>query len=209
MQTDKHRSQCFFDHNHQISNSTHCHHKTYITTALGGLMSNRLSLQRLLNPADSHLEARAWPGRYTCTAAAVGAMFGIKPDDPLNYFIGGCAGGLILGAYAHRYGTVTVGCIYMGTTATLFKIGKLEGWEFSATPKSVSRSLVANKHCVSLCPQKEKKKKKSFEACPGGLPWCQGERTALPSYYGKQMYGVVWKRDRGRMIHMSCGERQN
>lgn len=40
--------------------------------------------------------------------AAIGAMFGLttcvsaqvreKPDDPLNYFIGGCAGGLTLGA---------------------------------------------------------------------------------------------------------------
>lgn len=40
--------------------------------------------------------------------AAVGAMFGLatcvsaqvreKPDDPLNYFIGGCAAGLTLGA---------------------------------------------------------------------------------------------------------------
>lgn len=40
--------------------------------------------------------------------AAIGAIFGLtsclsaqvreKPDDPLNYFIGGCAGGLTLGA---------------------------------------------------------------------------------------------------------------
>lgn len=40
--------------------------------------------------------------------AAVGAMFGLatcasaqireKPDDPLNYFIGGCTAGLTLGA---------------------------------------------------------------------------------------------------------------
>lgn len=43
-----------------------------------------------------------------CPTAAIGAVFGIascvsaqvrqKPDDPLNYFIGGCAGGLTLGA---------------------------------------------------------------------------------------------------------------
>lgn len=61
-----------------------------------------------LNPADSTLEAVARVGRYTFTAAAIGAMFGLttcvsaqvreKPDDPLNYFIGGCAGGLTLGA---------------------------------------------------------------------------------------------------------------
>lgn len=42
-----------------------------------------------------------------CPTAAIGAMFSLascvsaqvreKPDDPLNYFIGGCAGGLTLG----------------------------------------------------------------------------------------------------------------
>lgn len=28
-----------------------------------------------------------------------------------------------------------MGCVYMGTAAALFKIGKLEGWELFATPK--------------------------------------------------------------------------
>ncbi|MEJ1284097.1 NADHubiquinone oxidoreductase subunit A11 [Cricetulus griseus] len=99
----------------------------------------------VLNPADSHVEAMARAGRYTFTAAAIGAMFGLatcvsaqvreKPDDPLNYFIGGCAAGLTLGARTHSYGTAAVGCVYMGTAATLFKIGKLEGWDLFATPR--------------------------------------------------------------------------
>ncbi|XP_052571899.1 NADH dehydrogenase [ubiquinone] 1 alpha subcomplex subunit 11-like [Peromyscus californicus insignis] len=129
-----------------IGDSTQCHCKTCITTALGGLMGAIASaLQCLLNPVDSHLEAGAGPGWYTCMAAAVGAMLGLatcvgvqvreKPDDPMNYFIGGCARGLTLGACAHSYGTAVVGCIYMDTAATLFKIGKLESWQFFATPK--------------------------------------------------------------------------
>lgn len=36
---------------------------------------------------------------------------------------------------AHNYGTAAAGCVYMGTAAALFKMGKLEGWELFATPK--------------------------------------------------------------------------
>lgn len=36
---------------------------------------------------------------------------------------------------AHSYGTAAVGCVYMGTAAALFKIGKLEGWEYFSSPK--------------------------------------------------------------------------
>ncbi|KAL2764208.1 NADH dehydrogenase [ubiquinone] 1 alpha subcomplex subunit 11 isoform 1, partial [Daubentonia madagascariensis] len=61
-----------------------------------------------LKPSGTVLEGVARAGRYTFTAAAIGAMFGLtscvsaqvreKPDDPLNYFIGGCAGGLTPGS---------------------------------------------------------------------------------------------------------------
>ncbi|XP_059107847.1 NADH dehydrogenase [ubiquinone] 1 alpha subcomplex subunit 11 [Peromyscus eremicus] len=130
----------------EIPDGTQCHRKTYITTALGGLVGAIGSAYSVvLNPADTHLGAVARAGRYTFTAAAVGAMFGLatcasaqireKPDDPLNYFIGGCTAGLTLGARAHSYGTAAVGCVYMGTAATLFKIGKLEGWEYFSSPK--------------------------------------------------------------------------
>lgn len=36
---------------------------------------------------------------------------------------------------AHSYGTAALGCVYMGTAAALFKMGKLEGWELFPTPK--------------------------------------------------------------------------
>ncbi|CAO2598465.1 NADH dehydrogenase [ubiquinone] 1 alpha subcomplex subunit 11 [Lemmus lemmus] len=130
---------------HEIPDGTQCHRKTYITTVFGGLIGTIGSAYSIiLNPADTHLEAVARAGWYTFTAAAVRAMFGLatcasaqvreEPDDPLN-FIGGCAAGLTLGARTHNYRTAAAGCAYMGTAATLFKMGKLEDWEFFATPK--------------------------------------------------------------------------
>ncbi|KAE8631885.1 hypothetical protein XENTR_v10001346 [Xenopus tropicalis] len=76
----------------------------------------------------------------TATMASLGAIFGIstclsaqirdKPEDPLNYFIGGCASGIFLGVKTHNYMTGTTACLALGTIATLTKIGKKEGWVF-------------------------------------------------------------------------------
>ncbi|XP_048954382.1 NADH dehydrogenase [ubiquinone] 1 alpha subcomplex subunit 11 isoform X5 [Canis lupus dingo] len=92
-----------------IPDGTECHRKTYASTAVSGAAGLVFSAYSVtLQPPDSFLEGVARTGRYTFTAAAIGAIFGLtscisaqvreKPDDPLNYFIGGCAGGLTLGA---------------------------------------------------------------------------------------------------------------
>ncbi|XP_048197852.1 NADH dehydrogenase [ubiquinone] 1 alpha subcomplex subunit 11 [Perognathus longimembris pacificus] len=125
---------------------TECHRKAYITTTLGagaGLAAGSYSV--IFWSASTSMENVARIGRYTFTAAAVGAMFGLascissqvreKPDDPLNYFIGGCAGGLTLGARTHSYGTAATGCLCMGVAAALLKMGRLEGWELVADRK--------------------------------------------------------------------------
>ncbi|KAM9242999.1 NADH dehydrogenase [ubiquinone] 1 alpha subcomplex subunit 11 isoform 2-T2 [Dugong dugon] len=98
-----------------IPDGTECHRKTYASTSIGG------------------------------ATAAIGAIFGVtscvsaqvreKPDDPLNYFIGGCAGGLTLGARMHSYGMGTASCVCMGTAAALVKMGQLEGWKVFVEPK--------------------------------------------------------------------------
>ncbi|XP_054319087.1 NADH dehydrogenase [ubiquinone] 1 alpha subcomplex subunit 11 isoform X1 [Pongo pygmaeus] len=90
----------------------------------------------------ARLEAIALP---VYPAAAVGAVFGLttcisaqvreKPDDPLNYFLGGCAGGLTLGARTHNYGIGAAACVYLGIAASLVKMGQLEGWEVFVKPK--------------------------------------------------------------------------
>ncbi|KAM4887698.1 NADH dehydrogenase [ubiquinone] 1 alpha subcomplex subunit 11 [Thomomys bottae] len=129
-----------------IPEGTECHRKAYITTLLGagiGLSAGGYSITFF--PSSSHMENVARVGRYTFTVAAVGAMFSLascisshvreKPDDPLNYFIGGCAGGLTLGARTHSYGTAATGCMCMGIAAALLKMGQLEGWEMFAERK--------------------------------------------------------------------------
>ncbi|XP_003421700.1 NADH dehydrogenase [ubiquinone] 1 alpha subcomplex subunit 11 [Loxodonta africana] len=125
---------------------TDCHRKTYASTSIGGATGLGVSAYSLaLNTPGSFLEGVARAGRYTFTAAAIGAMFGIascvsaqvreKPDDPLNYFIGGCAGGLTLGARMHSYSVGFTSCACLGTVAALVKMGQLEGWEVFADPK--------------------------------------------------------------------------
>uniref|UniRef100_A0A2K6AP26 NADH dehydrogenase [ubiquinone] 1 alpha subcomplex subunit 11 n=1 Tax=Macaca nemestrina TaxID=9545 RepID=A0A2K6AP26_MACNE len=92
-----------------IPDGTDCHRKAYATTSIASVAGLTAAAYRvILNPPGTFLEGVAKVGHYTFTAAAVGAVFGLtscisaqvreKPDDPLNYFLGGCAGGLTLGA---------------------------------------------------------------------------------------------------------------
>uniref|UniRef100_A0A9L0QXA0 NADH dehydrogenase [ubiquinone] 1 alpha subcomplex subunit 11 n=1 Tax=Equus caballus TaxID=9796 RepID=A0A9L0QXA0_HORSE len=92
-----------------LPEGTECHRKAYASTSVGGAAGLIVSAYSIaLKPPASFLEGVARTGRYTFTAAAIGAIFGLttcvsaqvrgKPDDPLNYLIGGCAGGLTLGA---------------------------------------------------------------------------------------------------------------
>uniref|UniRef100_A0A8C3WYF3 NADH dehydrogenase [ubiquinone] 1 alpha subcomplex subunit 11 n=1 Tax=Catagonus wagneri TaxID=51154 RepID=A0A8C3WYF3_9CETA len=129
-----------------IPEGTECHRKAYASTSIGGATGLIISAYSVaLRPPASFLEGVARTGRYTFTAAAIGAIFGLtscisaqvreKPDDPLNYFIGGCAGGLTLGARTRSYGIGAAACAYMGLTAALVKMGQLEGWRVFAEPK--------------------------------------------------------------------------
>lgn len=59
-----------------------------------------------------------------------------KPDYPLNYLIGGCAGGLTLGVLTHNYRIrAAAAWAYMGMMVSLVKMGHLEGWKVFAEPK--------------------------------------------------------------------------
>ncbi|KAI4583974.1 hypothetical protein MJG53_007253 [Ovis ammon polii x Ovis aries] len=134
-----------------IPEGTECHRKTYAATSIGGASGLVVSAYSVaLKTPTSFLEGVARTGRYTFTAAAIGAIFGLtscisaqvreKPDDPLNYLIGGCAGGLTLGARTRSYGIGAAACAYMGLTAALVKMGQLEGWKVFAEPKNPSRT---------------------------------------------------------------------
>ncbi|XP_057566422.1 NADH dehydrogenase [ubiquinone] 1 alpha subcomplex subunit 11 [Hippopotamus amphibius kiboko] len=129
-----------------IPEGTECHRKAYAATTIGGATGLIVSAYSVaLQTPASFLEGVARTGRYTFTAAAIGAIFGLtscisaqvreKPEDPLNYFLGGCAGGLTLGVRSHSYRIGAAACAYMGMTAALVKMGQLEGWKVFAEPK--------------------------------------------------------------------------
>ncbi|MEQ2309135.1 hypothetical protein AMECASPLE_035484 [Ameca splendens] len=75
----------------------------------------------------------------------MGAIFGMAtclsaqaretPEDPLNYFIGGCTSGIFLGARTHSAMTGTSACLGLGTLAFFTKVGKMEGWRIVGPPK--------------------------------------------------------------------------
>uniref|UniRef100_UPI00398F4061 NADH dehydrogenase [ubiquinone] 1 alpha subcomplex subunit 11 n=1 Tax=Pristiophorus japonicus TaxID=55135 RepID=UPI00398F4061 len=123
-----------------------CPTKTWETTRVGagiGLVGSAYHIVAL--PPTKAVEAVQRAANGTLTMAALGAMFGVTTcliahlrgtkDDPLNYFIGGCASGVLLGVRAHSYMTGTSACLSLGIIAALTKMGKMEGWRISGPPK--------------------------------------------------------------------------
>ncbi|XP_030322225.1 NADH dehydrogenase [ubiquinone] 1 alpha subcomplex subunit 11 [Calypte anna] len=123
-----------------------CPRRTWLTTRVGaaaGLVGAAYRII-LLQP-NSAVTALQMAASDSITMATLGAVFGAttclsaqiqeKPDDPLNYFIGGCATGAVLGARARSYMTGTTACLGFGITAALMKIGNQEGWRLAGPPK--------------------------------------------------------------------------
>ncbi|XP_053490704.1 NADH dehydrogenase [ubiquinone] 1 alpha subcomplex subunit 11 [Ictalurus furcatus] len=127
-----------------------CVGKTWITTKLGtalfssGLVGSAYHLV-LIQPETS-LEALTRAANGTVTMASLGAIFGVTtclsahvrdaPDDPTNYFLGGCASGAFLGLEVTRsVVTGTTTCLGLGIVAMLTKVGKKEGWRLSGEPR--------------------------------------------------------------------------
>ncbi|XP_038572862.1 NADH dehydrogenase [ubiquinone] 1 alpha subcomplex subunit 11 [Micropterus salmoides] len=129
-----------------LPEGTDCVEKTWITTKLGtalGLVGSAYHIVAF--QPDSALAALQRATNTTVTMASMGAIFGMAtclsaqaretPDDPLNYFIGGCASGLFLGARTHSAMTGTSACLGLGTLAFFTKVGKMEGWKLAGPPK--------------------------------------------------------------------------
>ncbi|XP_034439978.1 NADH dehydrogenase [ubiquinone] 1 alpha subcomplex subunit 11 isoform X2 [Hippoglossus hippoglossus] len=92
-----------------VPEGTGCVEKTWITTKLGtalGLVGSAYHIVAF--QPDSALAAVQSATSRTVTMATMGAIFGMAtcltaqareaPDEPLNYFIGGCTSGIFLGA---------------------------------------------------------------------------------------------------------------
>ncbi|XP_077439926.1 NADH dehydrogenase [ubiquinone] 1 alpha subcomplex subunit 11 isoform X2 [Vanacampus margaritifer] len=83
--------------------------------------------------------------KVATTIAAMGAIFGMTtcltaqvrdaPDEPVNYFVGGCASGIFLGARTHSITTGASACLGLGVLAFFGKVAKLENWRLIGPPK--------------------------------------------------------------------------
>ncbi|XP_012683788.1 NADH dehydrogenase [ubiquinone] 1 alpha subcomplex subunit 11 [Clupea harengus] len=130
----------------ELEEGNNCVEKTWITTKIAtalGLVGSAYHI--VLYQPETTLEALTRATAGTVTMASLGAIFGMAtcisaqvreaPDDPLNYFIGGCSSGVFLGARTHSAITGVTACIGLGSLAMFTKIGKMEGWKISGEPK--------------------------------------------------------------------------
>lgn len=65
---------------------------------------------------------------FAGTTSTIGSMTG--QDGKLNYFIGGCAAGSVLGARSKKITVGCQGCVFFGGFAVLRKWYDENGWEF-------------------------------------------------------------------------------
>ncbi|XP_027561947.1 NADH dehydrogenase [ubiquinone] 1 alpha subcomplex subunit 11 [Neopelma chrysocephalum] len=123
-----------------------CAQRTWLTTRVGaaaGLVGTAYRII-LLRPGSA-LAALQMATADSVTMATLGAVFGLstclsaqvrdEPHSPLDYFVGGCASGAVVGARARSYFTGTVSCLGFGFTAALLKIANIEGWRLTGPPK--------------------------------------------------------------------------
>ncbi|ETE72565.1 NADH dehydrogenase [ubiquinone] 1 alpha subcomplex subunit 11 [Ophiophagus hannah] len=93
----------------EILDGTNCFRKTWLAVRLGaftGLVASTYHVT-LYSP-ETYLEGLMRVAKSTVTMATLGAVFAASscisaelrdaPEDPMNYFIGGCASGIMIGA---------------------------------------------------------------------------------------------------------------
>ncbi|KAG5276097.1 hypothetical protein AALO_G00127860 [Alosa alosa] len=130
----------------ELEEGRDCVQKTWITTKIAtaiGLVGSAYHIVAFQPETAVEALQRATSG--TVTMASLGAIFGMAtclsaqardaPDDPLNYFIGGCSSGAFLGARTHSATTGVTACIGLGTLAMFTKVAKMEGWKISGPPR--------------------------------------------------------------------------
>uniref|UniRef100_A0A8C5F164 NADH dehydrogenase [ubiquinone] 1 alpha subcomplex subunit 11 n=1 Tax=Gopherus evgoodei TaxID=1825980 RepID=A0A8C5F164_9SAUR len=146
----------------EIPEGTDCARKAWITGRLGaalGLIGSAYHI--VLFQPESAFKAVQTAATSTVTmveasftyginrrgshGATLGAVFGLTtclsahiredPEDALNYFIGGCASGIVLGARTHSHATGSSACVALGLLAAFTKIGKREGWKITGPPR--------------------------------------------------------------------------
>ncbi|XP_059575823.1 NADH dehydrogenase [ubiquinone] 1 alpha subcomplex subunit 11 [Alligator mississippiensis] len=129
----------------EIPDGTNCVGKAWLTTRIGGTVGLIGSIYHIvLKETSPALKAVQVAATSTVTMATVGAVFGLttcfsaqireKPEDPLNYFIGGCTSGMVFGVRTHSFTTGAGACAGLGILAAVIKMSKNEGWKFAPPP---------------------------------------------------------------------------
>ncbi|XP_038048535.1 NADH dehydrogenase [ubiquinone] 1 alpha subcomplex subunit 11-like [Patiria miniata] len=112
--------------------------KVLETTATGAAFGVGLSTIALsMYFPKNFTEALGRGLNHTATLATLGAVFGAgttisasvrSKDDPLNYFIGGCMAGAVLGAKYHSYPVGSGTCVAFGGWAAFYKLWRDQEW---------------------------------------------------------------------------------
>uniref|UniRef100_A0A8C5STP9 NADH dehydrogenase [ubiquinone] 1 alpha subcomplex subunit 11 n=1 Tax=Laticauda laticaudata TaxID=8630 RepID=A0A8C5STP9_LATLA len=68
-------------------------------------------------------------------SSSISAEFRDAPEDPMNYFIGGCASGVMIGARTNSVLIGTSSCIGLGALGAFSKFAKQQDWRFLVHPQ--------------------------------------------------------------------------
>ncbi|XP_013918435.1 PREDICTED: NADH dehydrogenase [ubiquinone] 1 alpha subcomplex subunit 11 [Thamnophis sirtalis] len=130
----------------EILDDTNCFRKTWLAGRLGaltGLIGSTYHV--ILYSPDTYLEGLMRVAKSTVTMATLGAVFGATscisgelrgaPEDPMNYFIGGCASGIMIGARQKNFLIGTSSCLGLGMLGAFAKVVRREGWNFYIYPE--------------------------------------------------------------------------
>uniref|UniRef100_U3F7G4 NADH dehydrogenase [ubiquinone] 1 alpha subcomplex subunit 11 n=1 Tax=Micrurus fulvius TaxID=8637 RepID=U3F7G4_MICFL len=120
--------------------------KTWLAGRLGAFTGFVASAYHVaLYSPETYLEGLTRIAKSTVTMATLGAVFAASscisaelrdaPEDPMNYFIGGCASGMMIGARTNSFLIGTSSCIGLGALGAFSKFARQQNWSFLVHPQ--------------------------------------------------------------------------
>ncbi|XP_007431760.1 NADH dehydrogenase [ubiquinone] 1 alpha subcomplex subunit 11 isoform X2 [Python bivittatus] len=129
-----------------IPDGTNCVRKIWLAGRFGAITGLIGSVYHIvLYSPDTTLEGLRRTASSTVTMATLGAVFAATscisadlreaPEDPMNYFIGGCASGAVLGARSNSFLIGSSACVGLGALGAFVKVARKQGWKFLEPPQ--------------------------------------------------------------------------
>uniref|UniRef100_A0A8C6X9U0 NADH dehydrogenase [ubiquinone] 1 alpha subcomplex subunit 11 n=1 Tax=Naja naja TaxID=35670 RepID=A0A8C6X9U0_NAJNA len=145
----------------EILDGTNVFRKTWLAGQLGAFTGFFASTYHVaLYSPETYLEGLTRVAKSTVTMATLGAVFAASscisaelrdaPEDPMNYFIGGCASGILIGARTNNAVIGASSCIGLGALGAFSKFARQRDWRFLVHPKNNVDFLIL-KADVLLC----------------------------------------------------------